>query len=180
MLCINKEHPRVDRLFFRNPLIVVSLPSMSTSADPKQISEAVDALARSILAQRVSKHQNKPERLRKLESLKQQFDALLQADRESRPSSSSVATSPLRLDAAQLDIELQQGLKTVAVDGTQYVLLPLLQGIGSQTPTEASSESAKPATTKKKKKKNKISCSYCNTTGHTRANCDRKTPAPTL
>ncbi|CEP63082.1 uncharacterized protein LALA0_S07e01992g [Lachancea lanzarotensis] len=150
---------------------------MATQPDPHQVSQAVDALARSILAQRVSNHQNKPARLRKLESLKQQFDAFLRADRESSPLEDSVkAAPPLRLDASKLDEELQQGLKTVAVDGTQYVLLPLVQATGPQTSTQTDPGTKTATTQKKKKKKNKISCSYCNTQGHTRANCDRKTP----
>ncbi|SCU99878.1 LANO_0F04148g1_1 [Lachancea nothofagi CBS 11611] len=148
----------------------------STQPDVAQVSQAVDALAKSILAQRVQAHRDKPERLRKLESLKQQFDALLQAQSEVTKSTDA----SLRLDAMQLDLELQKGLETVERQGVQYVLLPLVPGTGV-VPTSASLPAPAPATpskTSKKKKKNKVLCSYCQMQGHTRAHCEKRLLSP--
>ncbi|CAR30367.1 uncharacterized protein KLTH0H08030g [Lachancea thermotolerans CBS 6340] len=140
----------------------------SQAQDPEQVSRAMDALARSILAKRVQDHKRKPERLRQLELLKQQFDALVlarQAQKEPAP------RAPL-LDAAQLDRELEQGLGFVERNGRNYVLLPL---VGNPNPAPAAAPGATPAAPKHaKKKKNKIPCSYCHEAGHTRARCEKR------
>ncbi|SCU83563.1 LAME_0C05644g1_1 [Lachancea meyersii CBS 8951] len=160
--------------------------SASGETDPAQVSQAVDALARSILAQRIAAHQKKPERMQKLASLKQQFDALVHAE---QAFSNRHPMPALRLDAAKLDGELHEGLKTVALEGTQYVLLPLVQGLGPQAlehtakaqaavePSSAPTTTVK-TNTKKKNKKTKLTCSYCDTPGHTRAHCEKRNLKP--
>ncbi|SCU91341.1 LADA_0F09384g1_1 [Lachancea dasiensis] len=145
---------------------------MEAQPDPAQVSQAVDALARSILAQRIQTHKDKPERLRKLEFFKQQFDALLLAQHNI-----DGKTGPkMSLDVARLDSELQQGLTTLERDGGQYVLLPLSPGAG--LPQGPAGDAKSTFGSSKKKKKSKLSCSFCNTQGHTRAHCEKRKLAP--
>lgn len=148
--------------------------------DAAQISQAVDTLARSILAKRVKDHENKPERLRKLDQLKQQFDALMQAHQACQDAGQ---LPPLTLNARQLDKDLSTGLEIVERHGQSYVLLPLVGSLrvatreAQQTQATGEASNASPAGkpgNNKTKKKNKIPCSYCHKSGHTRAHCQEK------
>ncbi|CUS21205.1 LAQU0S02e08438g1_1 [Lachancea quebecensis] len=142
----------------------------SQAQDPEQVSRAVDALARSILAKRIEEHKSKSGRMRQLELLKQHFDALMlahQAQQEPEPH------APL-LDAAQLDQELKQGLEVVEREGRSYVLLPLAAKPKAAPATTPAAGAASAAPKHTKKKKNKILCSYCREAGHVRARCEKR------
>lgn len=138
----------------------MSDPRKKTEEDIQRISYAMDMMAKLILQKREGDAQLKAEYQKKLEQVNTLINMLLALnDRK---------TGPMVVDESALDKLLKNGVDFIEKDeagGKQrYALIPVMPGN-----TENSNSTS--INKKKKKKKNKIHCSYCNETGHTRAAC---------
>lgn len=110
-----------------------------------RVSQALDNLAKTILEQKDSSSYN--EKLRRLEEL---INMILQ-----------IKSNGSKMDTTKLDSILRdKDIEIVEKNHQRYALIPVIP--------------LRQATAGKNKKKNKIRCSFCNETGHTRANCERR------
>ncbi|CCK69954.1 uncharacterized protein KNAG_0D02030 [Huiozyma naganishii CBS 8797] len=136
--------------------------------DVVQVSEAMDRIAKLILAKRVSERSpsQPPVKLdyeSKLDHLSNLIDSLL--------SSSQLRDIPLQVDREKLDSTFSGKVEIIEKQGQKYALIPVKDGLTTQ---KGETKNKK----KKKKKKNNIQCSYCHETGHTRANCQLRLSKP--
>ncbi|GAV55747.1 hypothetical protein ZYGR_0AY01390 [Zygosaccharomyces rouxii] len=110
-----------------------------------RVSQALDKLAKTILEQKDSSSYN--EKLRRLEEL---INTILQ-----------INSNGSKMDTAKLDSLLRDDdIEIIEKNHQQYALIPVIP--------------PRSAAASKHKKRNKIRCSYCNETGHTRANCEKR------
>lgn len=134
--------------------------------DITRVSEAMDTLAKKILERRQQVRSPKEQEYeRKVEHLEQVLDAVLRL--QNRPDNAQY-----ELDRKELDSTLENGLQMLERDGRKYLLVPL-----TECPEKVDEGNIDSDTQKKKsrkKKKNKIPCSFCHQTGHTRAHCQKR------
>ncbi|KAL6945420.1 hypothetical protein ACO0QE_002872 [Hanseniaspora vineae] len=82
-----------------------------------------------------------------------------------------------KISTSALDEILLNGLEYCVKDGKRYCMIPVISTTNNNASIEKTSRPCRPTThtpitaPKQKKKKNKIPCSYCNETGHTRSKC---------
>lgn len=88
-----------------------------------------------------------------------------------------------KINTTALDDILLNGLEYCVKDGKKYCMIPVINTTTEPNTKRVSQSSTKtgiinspmtPSTHQKKKKKNKIPCSYCKETGHTRSKCQKR------
>ncbi|CCE64225.1 hypothetical protein TPHA_0H00140 [Tetrapisispora phaffii CBS 4417] len=91
--------------------------------------------------------------------------------------SKSTSSKGYSLNTSKLDEILKEGFEVVTKGNDEkYIMLPIQEE--PQGPLEDIKKGEVHIKKSKNKKKNKIRCSYCNETGHTRAKCEMKLMTP--
>lgn len=128
----------------------------------KRVSDTMDILAKLIIQRRqisTQSHNDYDKKLHEVDKLINMILALNHRDTETQQI----------VDTNALDKILNEGVEIIERDNNgklqKFALIPICD------PNEPNGEIT---TTKKKKKKNKINCSYCKETGHTRAACPKR------
>ncbi|CCF57269.1 hypothetical protein KAFR_0C02760 [Kazachstania africana CBS 2517] len=138
-------------------------------ADITKISQAMDILARLILEKQKDGTQLKMEYEHKLKELNNLINLILNLGKTSVDDSNP----KLKVDCNELDKLLRNRIEIVEKDDKKrYALIPVSEANEEDSMKE--SITSPKDSKKKKKKKNKILCSYCHESGHTRASCEKK------
>lgn len=135
----------------------------------KRVSDTMDILAKLIIQRRQISTQTKVDYDKKLKEVDKLINMILALNR--RDDNQQV------VDTTALDKILNEGVEIIERDNGEtkqkFALIPICEKY-----TTENDEITTISKTKKKKKKNKISCSYCKETGHTRAACPKRLMNP--
>mgnify|MGYP003365751764 CR=1 FL=1 len=130
----------------------------------KRVSDTMDILAKLIIQRRQISTQTKLDYDKKLQEVDKLINMILALNRKD--------DMQQVVDTTALDKILNDGVEIIERDNDgikqKFALIPICDH----------NESDEITISKKKKKKNKINCSYCKETGHTRAACPKRLMNP--
>ncbi|CAB4252401.1 similar to Saccharomyces cerevisiae YER137C Putative protein of unknown function [Maudiozyma barnettii] len=137
--------------------------SKNSGDDIKRVSDAMDVLAKLIIQRRKDNNQVKIDYEKKLQEVDKLINMILALNRKDE--------SRYSVDTTELDKILNDGVEIIekGENKQKYALIPIVE-IQPIVQTNTIDDFS----LKKKKKKNKINCSYCKETGHTRAACPKR------
>ncbi|SCV04020.1 LAMI_0H12794g1_1 [Lachancea mirantina] len=145
--------------------------------DTVQISQAMDALAKTILARRLQQQKDgESDPQQRWRDLKGALDPILALQRDE-------AGNTVEMDSVPLTSSPSPRLELLERNGQKFALVPVKRVSNGYSQASRSGATATTSPSpgwpaapakSKKKKKNKIPCSYCHETGHTRAHCENR------
>ncbi|SMN18487.1 similar to Saccharomyces cerevisiae YER137C Putative protein of unknown function [Maudiozyma saulgeensis] len=129
----------------------------------KRVSDAMDVLAKIIIQRRKDNNQVKVDYEKKLHEVEKLINMILALNQKDENGFSA--------DTTELDRILNNGVEIIenGERKQKYALIPIVK-----TESTIHHNTIDDLSNKKKKKKNKINCSYCKETGHTRAACPKR------
>jgi len=135
--------------------------SKNSGDDIKRVSDAMDVLAKLIIQRRKDNNQVKIDYEKKLQEVDKLINMILALNRKDE--------SRYSVDTTELDKILNDGVEIIekGENKQKYALIPIVE-IQPIVQTNTIDDFSL------KKKKNKINCSYCKETGHTRAACPKR------
>ena len=140
------------------------MATKQTEEDIRNLSKAMDHIARLIIQNKQSDTQLQSQYESRLKEVNKLINMILRLSAPLYPSDDG-----LQLDQTKLDGLLNNGIEIIERDNNEkFMLLPVTNIVVGDASV------GKEAKKKPKKKKNKIPCSYCNEIGHTRSKCPKK------